>query len=147
MGAAGSKAAASRTASMSRSTSVTTIKTGNQPPTTITSGGTVVGTPVGGAAAAGSSNKGLFYKTNAQGERVMRDTTKGGLLAAGGLALMTPMGGEIASNVVGTASENLGNIGGGLLSGLQPLFLPLSSSCAGIMCLLIMFVVMMNMMQ
>lgn len=76
------------------------------------------------------ARKGLFSKTNAQGQSVMRDRTKAGLAAGGGLLLFTDVGGNIASNAVGQATENVGKVGGSFLDGLgiTSLIVPVSLS-------------------
>lgn len=91
------------------------------------------------------AKKGLFSKTNAQGQSVMRDRTKAGLAAGGGLLLFTDVGGNIASSAVGQASENVGKVGGSFIDGLKPLFVPVSLSSCVVLCFGFAFVVLTKM--
>lgn len=93
-----------------------------------------------------TTSKGLLTKTNAQGQSVLRNRTKLGLVGAGGVALFTPLGGDLVSGAVGQASENIGNIGGSLLSGLLPMLMPLCVSSASLVCFLVAVTVLMNFM-
>jgi hypothetical protein len=101
--------------------------------------GKVDSPPVGGAAAA--PQKGLFTKKDADGNTVMRDRTKAGLAAGGGLLLFTDAGGNIVSGAVGQATENVGKIGGSFLDGLgiTSLIIPVSLSSSIFMSLAFMF--------
>jgi hypothetical protein len=102
--------------------------------------GKVDSPPIGGAAAA-APQKGLFTKKDADGNTVMRDRTKAGLAAGGGLLLFTDAGGNIVSGAVGQATENVGKIGGSFLDGLgiTSLIVPVSLSSSVFLSLAFMF--------
>jgi len=55
-----------------------------------------------------STNKGLFYKTNAQGEKVMRTRAKYALGATAATVLLTPQGHSLAKNAAGAAADAAG---------------------------------------
>lgn len=96
----------------------------------------------------GVVKKGIFRKKNAAGNMAMRDRTKAGLWGLGGLALFTPLGGDLISGLTGQAAENtsktIGSIGEGTAFGLaQAPISALCCSCCSIMSVivaLIMFV-------
>jgi len=61
---------------------------------------------------------GIFRKKNAAGKNVLRDRTKAGLWGLGGLALFTPLGGNIIGGAAGNAAANVTKTTDGIVRGV-----------------------------